>query len=470
VKGKDAQKLGLVDAVVSNKADLVPRARELALQIASGARPFNRTLKLYEKLEPADMSQAVLGQARELVQRQAAVVGPHPLAAVEAVAGCVANARDGVRGIGVEADQFMRCVGADSSSALMYLFFAKKTCAKVPGLLEAGVKPRQLRKFGIIGGGLMGSGIATAVLLSGGQVILKEVEQKFLDAGVQRIRGNLEARVKRGAMTAEQLTATMGRLRPSLSYEPFRDAEVVIEAVFENLALKQQLFADLEASCSPTCLLATNTSTIDIPSIGAKLKSPGAHERLVGLHFFSPAQVMPLLEIVRPPKASKQAVADSLGVATLLGKTPIVVGNCPGFAANRIFFPYFQSAALLVDFGVDPYRIDKVLQAFGLPMGVFRLTDMIGVEVSSHVAQTFLDSYPDRIYPAAIYRLLLQAKRFGDRSGAGFYKHANGKASPDPELQTFVTQSRAQAKIQNQVRERWAILSLLVFILSCRPL
>jgi enoyl-CoA hydratase/3-hydroxyacyl-CoA dehydrogenase len=238
---------------------------------------------------------------------------------------------------------------SEAARSLVHLFLAKRLSSKVPDVSPT-VKPSALRRFGVVGGGLMGVGIAAALVMAGAEkVVIKEAEPKFLEAAKQRVASLFQGRLKRGALTQAQYDRIVNQVvQLTLTYEDFRNVDCAIEAVFENVPLKQQIFVDLEKYCPKHALLATNTSTIDIDLIGAKTR---AQERIIGLHFFSPAHVMPLLEIVRPRATAPQAVVDSLALSTAMRKTPIVVGVCPGFTVNRIFFPYFQSAMFLVDVG-----------------------------------------------------------------------------------------------------------------------
>jgi enoyl-CoA hydratase/3-hydroxyacyl-CoA dehydrogenase len=212
----------------------------------------------------------------------------------------------------------------------------------------------------------MGSGIATACLLAGIQVVLKEIKQEFLDAGVGRIQSNLTSMVRKGRMTEDKARQLMSLVKPTLTDQDFRQCDMVIEAVIENLPLKQKIFCELERICKPDCILSTNTSTIDITKIAAKMKNP---ERIVGAHFFSPAHVMQLFEIIRTDATPAQILVDTLGLSKQIKKTPVVVGNCTGFAVNRIFFPYTMSATVLVDIGCDPYAIDRAIMMSAFTSG-----------------------------------------------------------------------------------------------------
>lgn len=286
----------------------------------------------------------------------------------------------------------------------------------------------------------MGSGIATALILSNYPVILKEVNDKFLQAGVGRVRANLQSRVKKGNMTQEKFEKTLSLLKGVLDYESFKDVDMVIEAVIENVSLKQQIFADLEKFCPPHCILASNTSTIDLNLIGEKTKS---HDRIIGAHFFSPAHVMPLLEIVRIEKTSPQVIVDLLDVGKKIKKTPVVVGNCTGFAVNRMFFPYTQAALLLVERGADVYQIDKAITKFGMPMGPFRLCDLVGFGVAIATGTQFVQNFPERTYKSMLIPLMQEDKRAGETSRKGFYVYDDKrKANPDPELKKYIQKAR----------------------------
>lgn len=303
---------------------------------------------------------------------------------------------------------------------------------QVKGVTDRGLTARGFKCVAVLGGGLMGSGICTALALAGYDVILKEISQKFLDGGLARISANLASRVKKGAMSKAASAAALARVHGALTYDDFKRADMVIEAAIEKVDLKQKIFADLEAACRPDCVLSSNTSTIDLNLIAAKTR---ARERIVGAHFFSPAHVMPLLEIVRTehtspqvrpasplspmrlawpawlanpdrsaveccvawhgcevpslrelrrpvpnrnPDLAAQVILDTLELGLKIKKTPVVVGNCTGFAVNRVFFPYTMAACLLLDLGADPYAIDKVIKGmFGMPMGPFRLSDLV---------------------------------------------------------------------------------------------
>uniref|UniRef100_A0A0E0DM90 Uncharacterized protein n=1 Tax=Oryza meridionalis TaxID=40149 RepID=A0A0E0DM90_9ORYZ len=429
IKAEEAHQLGLIDAIVSPN-DLLNTACRWALDISESRRPWVHTLSRTDKLESPDEAREILKFARAQVQKQAANLR-HPLVCIDVIEeGIVSGPQAGLR--------------------------------KVPGITDLGLMPRKVSKVAIVGGGLMGSGIATALMLCNYPVVLKEVNDKFLDAGIDMIKANLRSRVRKGKMTKEIYEKTLSLLTGVVDYERFKDVDLVIEesntsnfylaiyfieqywnAVVENVKVKQQVFADLERYCPSHCVLATNTSTIDLDLIGEKTNS---QDRIAGAHFFSPAHVMPLLEIVRSKRTSPQVVVDLLDVGKKIKKTPVVVGNCTGFAVNRMFSPYTSIALLLVDRGMDVYKIDQVCTEFGMPMGPFRLLDLVGFGVALASGMQYLENSPGSVDKSMLIPLMFEDKRTGEASQKGFYKYeGNRKAIPDPDIFKYVEESRSMA-------------------------
>ncbi|KAL0434041.1 UNVERIFIED_CONTAM: Glyoxysomal fatty acid beta-oxidation multifunctional protein MFP-a [Sesamum latifolium] len=412
VKGEEALNLGLVDALASPN-------------------------ELTDKLEPLGEAREILKFARAQTRKRAPNL-KHPLVCIDVIEeGIVSGAR---AGLWKEAEAFQALLESDTCKSLVHIFFAQRGTTKVPGVTDLGLKPRSIKKVAILGGGLMGSGIATALILSNYQVILKEVNDKFLQAGIGRVKGNLQSRVKKGQMSQEKFGKTLSLLKGVLDYESFRDVDMVIEAVIENVSLKQQIFSDLEKFCPPHCILGSNTSTIDLNLIGEKTRS---QDRIIGAHFFSPAHVMPLLEIVRTQKTSPQVIVDLLDVGKKIRKTPVVVGNCTGFAVNRMFFPYTQAALLLVERGTDVYQIDRAITKFGMPMGPFRLCDLVGFGVAIATGGQFVLNFPERTYKSMLIPLMQEDKRAGETTRRGFYVYdEKRRASPDPEIKKYIEKAR----------------------------
>ncbi|XP_031397582.1 peroxisomal fatty acid beta-oxidation multifunctional protein MFP2 [Punica granatum] len=437
VKGQEAQNLGLVDAVVSPN-ELVDTARKWALDIVERRKPWVPTLYKTDKIEPLGEAREILKFARVQARKQAPNL-KHPLVCIDVIEEGILSGP--MAGLWKEAEAFQGLLHSDTCKALIHIFFAQRGTSKVPGVTDKGLIPRKVKKVAIVGGGLMGSGIATALILSNYPVILKEVNEKFLQAGIGRVKANLQSRVKKGNMTQEKFEKTMSLLKGTLDYGSFRDVDMVIEAVIEKISLKQEIFADLEKYCPPHCILATNTSTIDLNLIGEKTRS---HDRIIGAHFFSPAHVMPLLEIVRTQHTSSQVIVDLLDVGKKIKKTPVVVGNCTGFAVNRIFFPYSQAAFLLVERGTDLYQIDKAITKFGVPMGPFRLADLVGFGVAVATGTQFVVNFPERTYKSMLVPLMQEDNRAGEATRKGFYLYDDKrKASPDPELKKYIEKARS---------------------------
>eukprot|EP01114_Cavostelium_apophysatum_P011313 TRINITY_DN2552_c0_g1_i1.p1 TRINITY_DN2552_c0_g1~~TRINITY_DN2552_c0_g1_i1.p1 ORF type:complete len:739 (-),score=232.55 TRINITY_DN2552_c0_g1_i1:1103-3319(-) len=439
VSAKEAKEIGLVDDVVIVD-DLLTFCIDLAVNLSQKSPlSFKRALQLDNKIEKGAAVE-ILKKARQQTSKMAETV-PHPTACLDAIEVGILNGPNA--GLEREIEEFLGVVHTKTSKALIHLFFASKATHKVPGVTDRGIIPNKITDAAVIGGGTMGSGIATALLLSGIRTVLKEVNQKFLDAGVARIRDNIKRRMDAGKLNENQFNQAVSLLVPQLDYEGFNQLDLVVEAVLEDVPLKQKVFQELETHCNSHCILASNTSTINLDLVGQKTSS---QKRIIGLHFFSPAHVMPLLEIVRTSSTSQQSIVDALELASKLKKIPIVVGNCAGFTVNRIFFPYLQVATFLVERGVSIERIDKALESFGFAVGPFKMADMSGVDVFAHVGEIISEAYRDRTYVSSLIRKLVKANRLGQKSGRGFYKYEGRRAVPDPEIADFVREARQDAQ------------------------
>jgi enoyl-CoA hydratase/3-hydroxyacyl-CoA dehydrogenase len=445
INAKAAKKNGLVVEVVPDDK-LLEAACKAALEMAAGRLKRERALQKKDKLPPKPMIPYAFHMAKEQIKAKAPNL-QHPVLCLDAMMAGLQNG--GEAGLRAEAEAFQAAAALPTHKALVHVFFASRGTKKVRGVTDQGLKPRPVKTVAILGGGLMGSGIATASLQAGIRVVLKEINQKFLQAGMARVAANFESKVKKGRMSQEQMDKLMSGLTGTLEYGPeFAQVDMVVEAAVENLEIKQRIFADLEQACRPDCVLSTNTSTIDITLVGAKMREPA---RVVGAHFFSPAHVMPLLEIIREtggrgPPSPAQSLLDTVGYASALKKTPVVVGNCTGFAVNRVFFPYTMSATLLLEAGCDPYRMDQVIKGWGMPMGPFRLCDLVGMDISMHVGANFVRDFPERVYISRIVVKMNEAGRLGEKSKAGFYDHqGRGKATPAQAVGPIVQASRQEA-------------------------
>lgn len=439
VNGKKAKKIGLVDVLVRSPKDLIPASVKLALDIASGKVPRSKALLKKDKVKNLPKIKLVIDGARLKAAAKGKGLVPHPNAYLDAVWEGVT--KGGAAGCKKEQELFLELVYSPTSLALRHFFFASKASSKIPGLKH---KPNKMGTVAVIGAGTMGAGIIIVYLMAGFNVILKEYNEKFLELGMERIVGTIQRMIKKRRMNPMFLEGLLRNLTPQTTYDNFDKCDVVVEAVIENLKLKQGIFKTLEEVCKPSCLLATNTSTIDINQVGALTK---AQDRIIGLHFFSPAHMMPLLEIIRTEHTSQQAIADCMAMSKKIRKTPALVGNCVGFTANRVFFPYGQSASFLADQGVSPYRIDKALEKWGMPMGVFKMSDLSGNDVFGHVSGMINGAYGERCYNSTLGFKLLEDKKLGQKTGVGYYKYKRNRAVPDAAyLQKYLEASRADCK------------------------
>ena len=326
-----------------------------------------------------------------------------------------------------ENELFMQCMASTHSQAQRHLFFADREISKIPDVPKD-TPTRKLEKIAIIGGGTMGGGIAMNFVNVGVPVLLKEVTQEALDRGLGIIRSNYEVVVKKGRMSEEQLEKNMSMINGTLDYADVGVADIVIEAVFENMALKKEIFATLDKVCKPGAILASNTSTLDIDEIAASTKRP---EDVIGLHFFAPANIMTLLEIVRGEKTAKDVIATSMLMAKTIRKVAVLVRCCFGFVANRMFFPYVREAQLMILEGVPPERIDQVAFDWGMAMGPNGVSDLSGLDVLEKVRTEWIDRPDDPVFFRMVTKLVEQG-RMGQKSSAGIYKYEGRKAVPDP--------------------------------------
>ncbi len=439
IKAKEAHALGLFDELADDASTLGEGARALALALADGARERRRTLARADRLVPADEARAVVERARAAARKKHRNVD-YPDACLDAVLEGLVNGADA--GLAKERLEFERLLTSPAARGLIHVFFATRAAAKVPGVTDAGHSPRAIARVGVLGGGTMGSGIATSLVRAGIDVVLKDTSDALVEAGLARVKKNVQRDADKGRISAEEAARVVSRLTGKTSYEGFERLDMVIEAATEKVELKQRIFAELEAHTSASCILATNTSTIDVDVIAARTH---AQARVIGTHFFSPAHVMKLVEIVRTGSTAPSVIVDTLELVKRIKKTAVTVGNRPGFLVNRVFMRYGQISGLLIDRGVDPYRIDDALYAYGMPMGPNRMGDLAGLDVSVYAGGIMDAAYPDGAYRSALRRILVEAGRLGEKSGAGHYRYDGGRAERDPALAGFVDKARAEA-------------------------
>lgn len=438
-KAPEALKLGILQEVVE-PPQLLDAALAAARKLASGELQPVRPSQIGGQLCTPEEAQMMFAVAKQMMGDKG-----RNLVHTDYTLDCMLHgaAHGFAEGSKREQENFAKCLETTQASGLIHLFFAQRAAVKVPGVTDQGLEPKKIERVAVLGGGTMGSGIATALLEAGLSVTLKEINDEAAQAGRGRIESNLGSRLKKGRITQQKYDDMLGRLKLATDYQGFDQLDLVIEAVIENIELKQQVFEDLEKATRPDCILASNTSTIDIEMIGQRTK---AAPRILGTHFFSPAHVMPLVELVRTKHTSPETLNSLIALSKRIKKTPVTVGNCVGFLINRIFFPYGQAAGLLVDHGVDLYRLDQAVFDFGMPMGPFRMGDLAGVDVAKFAGGIMANAYSERTYVSTLVDHMFAEKRFGQKTGRGYYQYADGKtASPDPSLEALVAKSRADA-------------------------
>ncbi|NYT63882.1 enoyl-CoA hydratase/isomerase family protein [Alcaligenaceae bacterium] len=436
VKASTLANTPLFDRVV--ETPVVEAAIEFAKEVVRQGTPLKRVRDL--KINQPD-AEAFLQVARRNIAA-ANKNQPAPLLCLEAVAGCVSLPFD--QGLVNERELFVKLMGSPESLALRHVFAAERTATKIPDI-PADTPLRDIRKVGVIGAGTMGGGISMNYLNVGIPVVLLELTQAALDHGVGIIRRNYEISLKRGRLTQAQLDERMALLSTTLSYEDLADVDLVIEAVFEDMGVKEKVFKALDAVIKPGAILASNTSGLDVDVIAGFTKRP---EDVIGLHFFSPANVMKLLEIVRGAKTAKDVLATSIAMAKKIGKKPVVSGICDGFIGNRMLMSYRAAAEEILMGGASPASIDKALENFGFAMGPHRMGDLAGLDISWSIRKRRQAENPDVDLSVVADRLCM-AGRFGQKNGAGWYKYEAGSRTPivDPVVEKIIEDYRAEKGI-----------------------
>jgi 3-hydroxyacyl-CoA dehydrogenase len=429
VDAADAQRFGIVDRVV--EGDVLEEAAKFARGLAG---PPRRTRDLTMAAMPIAPILAIVRQR-----------APHLIAPRKAVEAVEAASRLPFQeGLKVEAKLFRECLLSEQSKALIHLFFAEREVGKVPGLPKE-ILP--IRRAAVVGAGTMGGGIATVYASAGIPVIVREVAQDALDRGMKAIQANLAASVQKGRISQAEAERRFGLIRPTLTYDGFGDADIIVEAVFEDLALKKKVFAELDKVARPDAILATNTSTLDVDAIAAATSRP---QQVIGHHFFSPAPVMKLLEIVRGKQTDPAVIATSLAVAKTLGKVGVLVGNGWGFVGNRLFFPYLREAQLLVEEGATVEAVDAALTEFGMAMGPFAVDDLAGIDVGWRVRKENPQLSPPGERTPLVADKLYELGRYGQKTGAGWYRYEGRRAVVDPEVTKLIEETARKSGLKRR--------------------
>jgi 3-hydroxyacyl-CoA dehydrogenase len=426
----------LFDSIIDG--DLRTGAVDFAQRIVAENRPLKRVRALALK-EPN--GEAYLQFARNTVAANSKRF-PAPLKCVEAVAAAFAKPFD--QGMKIEREAFLWLMNSPESRALRHAFIGERTAAKIPDV-PADTPTRNIDRVAVIGAGTMGGGIAMNFLNAGIPVVLLEMQQAALDRGIATIRKNYENSLKKGKLTQDALDRRMALLCPSLSYDDIRTTDLVIEAVFEDIGVKEQVFKKLDDVMKSGAILASNTSTLDLNLIAGFTQRP---QDVVGLHFFSPANVMRLLEVVRGEQTAKDVLATVMQLAKKIKKVAVVSGVCDGFIGNRMLKFYRNQANALLEEGASPQQIDRALEQWGMAMGPFRMGDLAGLDIGWSIRKRQYAENP-QMKRAVVADRLCELGRFGQKTGNGWYRYEAGKrdALPDPAVDGIIAAARQQAGI-----------------------
>ncbi len=451
VPAPEAATLGIIDEVLPVGADLRASAVAYARKIGD-VRPLPR---VRDKSVTADPS--VFDAMRTSIARRARnqVAPYHCIAAVEAAVTLPFD-----EGIAKEAALFAELENSDEAKALRYAFFAEREVAKLPDM-PLGVEPHDFHNPAVIGAGTMGGGIAMAFADNGYDVKIMDATQDALDRGMEKIRNNYATSVKRGSLKQEEMDKRLARIHPVPGYEAIADCDVVVEAVFERMDVKKPVFEKLDAVLGPDAFLYSNSSALDLDELASVTKRP---ERVAGTHFFSPANVMKLLEVVRPPRASFETVATAMALGRKIGKISAIAGNTDGFVANRSRAPFNSEMVILLEEGCLPEQVDKVMVDFGYPMGPFAVGDLAGLDISAEGRKRRAASNPHyRKLPIA--DTLVEMGRFGQKTGAGWYRYEKGDRTPhpDPEVAALIKRVAANMGVPQKTFTDQEILRRLLF-------
>ncbi len=454
VSTERAKELGIVDEIV--EAPLLPAAIKYANRLVREGKPIRRASALTTAVDGDP--DAFFAAARERVAK--AFRGyPAPLECLACVEASVKMPfKDGLR---FERERFEVLVATTESKSLRHAFFSERAANKIDDVPDS-TPVREIKSAAVIGAGTMGGGIAMNFVNAGIPVKVLEAAQDRLDKGFDIIRKNYAATVAKGKLSQAAMDKRMSLLTGVLSYDDLKDADIIIEAVFEEMDVKKEVFRKLDAVAKPGAILATNTSTLDIDQIAAVTKRP---QDVIGLHFFSPANVMRLLEIVRGAKTAHDVIATSMKLAKTIKKVGVLVGVCDGFVGNRMVHAYFREAGFLIEEGALPQQVDRVLEEFGFAMGPFRVGDLAGLDIGWAIRKRQAATRDPNERYTKIGDMICELGRFGQKTGAGYYRYeaGNRKRIPDPEIEALIVRASAEAGITRREISDQEILERCVY-------
>jgi 3-hydroxyacyl-CoA dehydrogenase len=442
VKAEEALKFGIIDRII--EGDLLAGAVAFAREVAG--KPAPKTRERNEKLGNATDNALIFSSARETAaKKQRGLLAP--VAAVSAVE--AATRMPFEEGCKTEQKLFIDCLFSEQSKSLIHVFFSEREVTKIPDIpKDTPVTP--INSVAVVGAGTMGGGIAMVLANAGIPVILKEADRAALDRGLATIQLNYGNSVKRGRFSQQFAQERLKLITPTLIYDDFSNVDLVVEAVFEGMALKKQVFKELDRVCKPGAILASNTSTLSIDEIASSTSRPAF---VIGTHFFSPANVMRLLEIVRGKATSREVIATCMQLSKKLGKVGVLVGNCRGFVGNRMFGPYRREAQFLVEEGAGIEAVDQALSDFGMAMGPLATGDLAGLDVGWRIRKEYRHLQEPGIRQPFLEDRLCELGRYGQKTGAGWYKYdEQRRPTPDPVVDGLIRKWVAEAGIaQRQI-------------------
>ncbi len=451
----EAAQLGIVDKLIDG--DLLAGAIAFAQEI--WAKPIPKTRERNSKLGTPEENASIFAAARETARKKQRGMKA-PLAAIDAVEAATKLPFD--EGCQVERKLFEECLLSPQAKALMHVFFAEREVAKIPDVpKDTPVIP--VKTAGVVGAGTMGGGIAMVLANAGIPVLVKEADQAALDRGMSNIKKIYANSTKRGRFTQQFVDKRLKLIQPTLSLDAFANVDLVIEAVFEGMALKKEVFAQLDKICKSGAVLASNTSTLNIDEIASATKRP---QFVIGTHFFSPANVMHLLEIVRGKATSKEVIATCMQLSKKLGKVGVLVGNCRGFVGNRMFHPYVRESVFLLEEGATVEAVDSALYDFGMAMGPLAVGDLAGLDVGWRIRKEYRHLEKPGVRQAFAGDHLCEMGRYGQKTGAGWYNYdENRRAIPDPGVTALVKKWAAEAGIPQRQISREEIVDRCLYAL-----
>ena len=424
VPAAKAKALGILDEIV--EGNVVEAAVALARRMVDERLPIRRASALDDRIAEVRGTPEIFADFKKKMARRARGFEA-PYACVDCIEAAVALPF--AEGLAKERETFLQLVASDQSKAQRHAFFAEREVAKIPDVPK-GTPTRPVTTAAVIGCGTMGGGIAMNFANAGIPVTVFEVSEETLDKGLGIVRKNYAATVSKGRLSQEQMDTRLGLISSTVDYADLADADVVIEAVFEDMALKKEIFGKLDAACKPEAILASNTSTLDVNEIAAATNRPG---QVIGTHFFSPANVMRLMENVRGAATSPETIATIMKLSKTIGKVGVLVGVCDGFVGNRMLYAYRRQADFLLEEGALPHQIDTVIYDFGMPMGPYAMGDLAGLDVGWRIRQGQAATRPKHLRHSTVADRVCELGRFGQKTGAGWHRYAPGSRTPIPD-------------------------------------